>query len=80
MSSWRCEQRFDNNFETSRNQFLGSDAESFVGNGDDLPVDVLFSTFVTTAPVDVTLSVSLDRPVLDLTVFRAVSPLFATTT
>ena len=71
---------FDNDFQSSRQQFLGSDAESFVWNGDDLPVDVLFSTLVTTAPVDVALAVSLDGPVGSLTLFRAVGPLLATTT
>ena len=58
MIIWRRENWFDNDFQSSRNQFLGSDSKSFVWNGDDLPVDVLFSTFVTTAPVDVTLPIS----------------------
>nr|CAG4638006.1 EOG090X0BTB [Chydorus sphaericus] len=40
----------------------------------DFPVDVLFSTLVTTAPVDVTLPVSFVGPVLDLTLFGAISP------
>ena len=35
-----------------------SDSKTFVSNGDDFPIDVLFSTFVTTAPVDVKLAVS----------------------
>ena len=65
----RSEHRFDDDFEASRNQFLGSDSESFVWNGYDLPFDVLFSTFVTTAPFDVTLTVSLARPVGCLTFF-----------
>ena len=80
MTIWRRENWFDNDFQSSRNQFLGSDSESFVWNGDDLPVDVLFSTLVTTAPVDVTLPVSFDGPVGSLTFFGAVSPLLATTT
>ena len=58
MTIWRVEYRFDNDFQSSGNQLLGSDAESFVYDGDDFPVDVLFSVLVTTAPVDVTLSVS----------------------
>ena len=76
----RSEHWFDDDFEASRNQFLGSDAESFVWNGYDFPVDVLFATFVTTAPVDMTLAVSFDGPVGSLTLFGAVSPLLATTT
>ena len=58
MVSWRNEYWFDDDFQSSRNQFLGSDSESFVWNGDDLPVDVLFSVLVTPAPVDVTLPIS----------------------
>jgi len=75
----RWENWFDDDFHAKWNQFLGSDSESFVWNWDDLPVDVLLSTFVTTAPVDVTLSVSFVRPVIDLTLFGAVSSLVATT-
>ena len=74
----RVEYWFDDDFQSSRNQFLGS--ESLVWNGDDLPIDVLFSALVNTAPVDVTLPVSLDRPVGSLALFGAVSPLLATAT
>jgi len=79
MVKWRGENWFDDDFQSSGNQFLGSDSESFVGNGDDFPIDVFFSTLVTTAPVDVTLSVSFAGPVLDLTLFGAVSSLLAAT-
>jgi len=71
---------FDNDFKSSRNPFLGSDSESLVWNGDYFPVNILFSTFMTSAPVDVTLAVSLDGPVGFLTFFRAVGPLLAPTT
>ena len=80
MIIWREENWFDNDFEPSRNQFFGSQSQSFVWDGDDLPVDVLFTTLVTSAPVDVTLTVSLNRPVGPLALFRAVSPLLAPTT
>jgi len=46
MIVWRRENWFDDDFQAGRNQFLGSDSESFVWNGDDLPVDVLFTTLV----------------------------------
>jgi len=75
---WRWEYWFHNDLHSSGKKFLGSDPESFVENGDDLPVDVLFSIFVTTAPVLVTLPVSFDGPVLGLTFFGAVGPLLAT--
>jgi len=71
---------FDEDFETSRNKFFGSDSESFVGYGDDLPVNVLFTTLVTTAPIDVTLAISFVGPVFSLTLFGAVGPLLATAT
>ena len=58
MIIWGRENGFDDDFHASGNQFLGSDSESFVWNGDDLPVDVLFSVLVTPAPVDVTLPIS----------------------
>ena len=80
MSIRGWESWFNNDFQSRRNQFLGSDSESFVRNGDDLPVDVLLTTFVTTAPVDVTLSVSFAWPVLGLTFSGTVSSLLATTT
>jgi len=77
----RIESWFDDDFHSSRNQVLGSDSESFAWNGDDLPVNVLFTTFVTTAPVDMALAVSFDGPVGSaLTFFGAVGPLLATAT
>ena len=60
MISWRFVNWFYDYFQASREQFLGPDFKSFVYNRNDLPVDVLFSIFVTTAPVDVTLPVSFD--------------------
>jgi len=60
MISWRFVNRFYDYFHASREQFLGPDSKSFVYNRNDLPVDVLFSILVTTAPVDVTLAVSFD--------------------
>ena len=80
MSIRRRKSRLHNDFESSRKKFLCSDSKSFVWNGDDLPVDVLFTIFVTTAPVDVTLPVFFAGPVLDLTFFGAVGPLLAPTT
>ena len=80
MIIWRKENWFYDDLHSCRNHFLGPDSKSFVYNRDDLPVDVLFSTFVTTAPVDVTLAVSFARPVGSLTLFGAVSPLLATAT
>jgi len=65
----RKENWFDDDLQSSRNQFLGTDSKSFVYNRDDLPVDVLFSTFMSAAPVDVTLPVSFARPVFSLTFF-----------
>jgi len=80
MIIWRRESWFHDDFHSGGNQLLGSDSESFVFNGDDLPVDVFFTIFVTTAPIDVTLPVSFDGPVGNLTYFGAVGPLLATTT
>ena len=83
MIVWRRENWFDDDFQSRRNQFFGFDSASFVLDGDDLPVDVLFSTFVTTASVDVTLPVSFTGSVLDLSCFGgigAVGPLLAPTT
>jgi len=60
--------------------FFGSDSESFVRNGHDLPVDVLLSTFLTTVPVDVSLCVSFGKPVGFLTFLEAVASLIATIT
>ena len=79
MIIWRSKNWFDNELQSNRNQFLGSDSEFFFWNGDDLPVDFLFTTLVTLAPVDGTLSVSFDGPVGSLTLFGAVDPLLATT-
>ncbi len=76
----RGENWFDNHFHARRNNFLGPNSESFVWNGDDFPVDVLFSTLVFSAPVDVTLAISSAGPVSRLTFFGAVSPLLATPT
>ncbi len=77
---WRCKYRLDDDFHASRKQVLGSDSKSFVGNWDDLSVDVLFSTLVTTAPVEVTLSVSFAWPVGLLTFIGAENPVLAPTT
>ncbi len=80
MTIWRCEYPFDNDSESRREQFLGSDSKSsFDWDWDDFPVDVLFSTLVTLAPFDVTLTVTIARPVLDLAIFGAVSPFLAPT-
>ena len=67
MIVWRRENWFDDDFQAGRNQFLGSDSEFFVWNGDDLPVVVLFTTLVTLASFYLTLSVTFAGPVLDLT-------------
>ena len=75
MTVWIGEDGLDNNSVAFWKQFFGPDAQSFVGNRDDFPVDVLFSILVATAPVDVALSFSLPRPVRRLAFFRAVGSL-----
>ena len=80
MVIWRRESWFDDDFHSGGNQLLGSDSESFVYNGDDLPVDVLFAVLMASAPIGVTLSVSFLGPVGNLTHFGTVGPLLATTT
>ena len=66
--------------ETGWKESFSSDSESLVWNRDDLPIQVLFAAFVTAAPVDVTLAVSLDGPIGLLALFGAVGPLLATAT
>ena len=46
-----------------------SDSQSFIWNWSDLPVDVLFSVNVKSAPVFVTLSIARNGPVSNLAFF-----------
>ncbi len=60
---------------TDRKKPLGSDSKTFIGNRNDLPVNVLFAVLVKAAPVLVALFGAIDGPVSCLAFFRAVSPL-----
>ena len=79
MIIWRSEHWFNDDFESRRDEFLRSNSKSFVWNGDDLPVDVLFPELMTLAPVDVTLAVAIDGPILVFTLSGAVSSHLAST-
>ena len=63
---------------SSWNKSFSSNSQSFFGNWDNLPVDVLFSVVVTAAPVFVTLTVPSYFPVGNLTLFGAVCSLLTT--
>jgi len=70
---------FNDYLETDREQLFGYNANCLIGNG--FPVDIFFSTLaMERAPVLVTLSRAIGRPVLLLALFGAVSPLLAPAT
>ena len=74
------EDGFDDDSESSRNESFGNYSQAFVGNRNNFPVDVLFSMFITTAPVFVTLSSASGFPISNLALLRAVSSFLASTT
>lgn len=74
------ERGFNDDAETGWKESFGSDSESLVLNRDYLPIQVLFAALVTAAPVDVSLAVSLDGPVGNLTLSGAVGSLLTTAT
>jgi len=74
------ESGFDDDSKSGRNQSLSSQAQSFVWNWNNFPVNILFSVIETAAPVLMTLSRSIDVPVSNLTLSGAVGPLFTATT
>ena len=70
---------FNDYLETDREQLFDYNAQFFIWNS--FPVDIFFSTLAMEgAPVLVTLSRAIGRPVLLLALFRAVSPLLAPAT
>ena len=74
------ERGFDDDAKSGWKESFSSDSESLVWNRDDLPIQILFATLVTAAPVDVTLTVASDGPIGLLALSGAVSPLLATGT
>ena len=74
------ENGFDYDPRSDRNQSLCSHAQSFVGDRNNFPVNVLFSVLVAAAPVLMALSRSSDFPVGNLALSGAVGPLFAAAT
>ena len=56
MIAWIGKDRLDDDAVASWKEFLCDNAETFVGNRDDFPVDVFFTVVVDAAPVFVTLS------------------------
>ncbi len=74
------ENGFDDDPKSGRNKSLSNHAQSFIGNWNNFPVNVLFTVLVTAAPVLVTLSGSSDFPVGNLTLSAAVSSLLTSAT
>lgn len=73
--------RFDDDSKSGWNEIAWLyNAQSFVGNRNNFPVDVLFSVLVMAAPVLVTFSRSGDSPVGNLALSGAVSSLLTATT
>ena len=50
------EDGFDDDSESGWKEFFGADAQAFVGNWDDFPIDVLLTILESPAPVHVALS------------------------
>ena len=71
---------FDDDAVTGWKKFFSNNAETFVGNRDDFPVDIFFSMIVNAAPVFMTLSGTRDFPVGNLAFLRAVGPFLAAAT
>ena len=71
---------FDDDAVTGWKKFFSNNAETFVGNRDDFPVDIFFSMIVNAAPVFMTLSRASDFPVCNLAFLGAVGPLLAAST
>ena len=67
MSFWISEDRFYQDPVTSRDESFGNNAQSFVGNWCNFPVNIFLSIFIVAAPVGMALSIALLGPVLLLT-------------
>ena len=57
------EDGFDDDPESGWKKFFGADAQTFVGNGDDFPINVFFTVIVDSAPVGMSLSGTRAGPV-----------------
>ena len=67
MTAWVSENRLDDDLESFRDQFLGNDSESFVGNGGNFPLDVLLAVRELATPLNVPLSFAIDIKVSPFT-------------
>lgn len=73
MAFWTVVHRFDDDLVACRKESFSPNTKTFVGNWDNFPIDIFFSTVVAT-PFSMPLSFSIGRPVFYLALFGTISP------